>query len=83
MMRKRSSPKGCLFVGVYFFFSLWDKALPAILFVLALERPSFRALDAFVATAFEVTFLAISVFFKLNYNNIERIKHWHECSLPN
>lgn len=51
-------------MGAYFFFSLCDKALPAMLFVRALERPSFRALDALVATAFEVTFLAISGKFK-------------------
>ena len=47
-------------VHYYFFFSRCDKALPAILFVLSLERPSCRAFEAFEATSFEVTFFAIA-----------------------
>ena len=48
------------YFGTYFLFdSLWDKALAAILLVLALERPSCNAFEAFEATDFEVTFLAI------------------------
>ena len=43
--------------NAYFvFFSRCDNALPAILLVLSLERPSLRAFDAWVATFFEVTF---------------------------
>ena len=49
-------PKSC---SAYFFFSLWDKALAAILLVLALDRPSCNAFEAFDATDAEVTFLAI------------------------
>lgn len=37
-----------------------DNALAAMLLVLSLERPSCNALDAFVATIFEVTFFAIN-----------------------
>lgn len=44
---------------VYFFFSLWDNALPATLFEASLYLPSLRIFDAFVATCFEVTFYAI------------------------
>lgn len=36
-----------------------------MLFVLALERPSCKAFDAFEATSFEVTFLAIGSSFLL------------------
>lgn len=49
-------PKEELF---YFFFSRCDKALPAMLFVRLLERPSRNAFDASFATLTEVTFLAI------------------------
>ena len=48
----------------YFFFSRCDKALPAMLFVRLLERPSRKAFDASFATFTEVTFLAIAI--KLN-----------------
>ena len=43
----------------YFLFSLCDNALAARLFVRALERLSVKALEAFVATDFDVTFFAI------------------------
>ena len=39
-----------------------DSALPAIDLVRALERPSFRAFEAFVATFLEVCFLLGIVF---------------------
>lgn len=43
----------------YFFFSRCDRALPAMLFVRLLERPSRKAADACFATFVEVTFFAI------------------------
>jgi len=43
----------------YFFFSRCDRALPAMLFVRLLERPSRKASDACFATFVEVTFFAI------------------------
>ena len=44
---------------IYFFFSRCDRALPAMLFVRLLERPSRKAADACFATFVEVTFFAI------------------------
>lgn len=50
----------------YFFlledgFSLCERALPEMLLVLALDRPSRRAAEALLATLADVTFLAMPI----------------------
>lgn len=62
-------------------FSLWARALPAMLFVLALDLPSLRALEALLATLADVTLLGIyqihfvEAISSLRYTNIVCLSH--------
>ncbi|MGE0561297.1 MAG: hypothetical protein AB7O47_05735 [Flavobacteriales bacterium] len=55
------SPINLGFYYLPFFFSFWDKALPAAVLLAALVLPSRKTLDAADAALLLVTFLAISI----------------------
>jgi hypothetical protein len=53
-----------LFIAAYFFFppfSLWERALPAAVLLVALVLPSLKTFEAAVAADLLVTLLAISL----------------------